>query len=88
MPTQNEIRDRITSTIVEALKSGSLPPWRRPWAADPNAGFPANVVSKKKYRGINPPALGTFEHASPTQEQVVGDLQPVARTGRVGHETA
>ena len=26
----------------------------RPWAADPNAGFPCNVVSKKKYRGINP----------------------------------
>jgi antirestriction protein ArdC len=54
MPTQNEIRDRITSTIVEALKSGGLPPWRMPWAADPNAGFPANVVSKKRYRGINP----------------------------------
>ena len=54
MPSQNEIRQRITSTIVEALKSGGLPPWRRPWAADPNAGFPANVVSKKKYRGINP----------------------------------
>ena len=54
MPSQNEIRERITSTIIEALKSGGLPPWRRPWAADPNAGFPANVVSKKKYRGINP----------------------------------
>jgi antirestriction protein ArdC len=31
-----------------------LPPWRRPWASDPAAGFPCNVVSKKKYRGINP----------------------------------
>ena len=54
MPSQNEIRERITKTIVESLTSGGLPPWRRPWAADPNAGFPANVVSKKKYRGINP----------------------------------
>jgi len=54
MPSQNEIRERITHTIVESLKSGGLPPWRRPWAADPNAGFPANVVSKKSYRGINP----------------------------------
>ena len=54
MPSQNEIRQRITSTIVESLKSGKLPPWRRPWAADPNAGFPVNVVSKRKYRGINP----------------------------------
>ncbi len=54
MPSQNEIRERITNTVVESLNSGGLPPWRRPWAADPNAGFPANVVSKKKYRGINP----------------------------------
>ena len=54
MPTQNQIRERITNTIVEALKSGQLPPWRRPWAADPAAGFPCNVVSKKSYRGINP----------------------------------
>ena len=54
MATQNQIRERITNTIVEALKSGGLPPWRRPWAADPAAGFPCNVVSKKNYRGINP----------------------------------
>jgi antirestriction protein ArdC len=54
MPSQNEIRAKITNTIVEALKSGKLPPWRRPWAADPAAGFPCNVVSKKGYRGINP----------------------------------
>ena len=54
MPSQNEIRERITNTIVEALKSGKLPPWRMPWAADPNAGFPTNIVSKKRYRGITP----------------------------------
>jgi antirestriction protein ArdC len=54
MPTQNEIRERITTTIVEALKSGGLPPWRMPWAADPAAGFPTNVVSRRRYRGINP----------------------------------
>ena len=54
MPSQNEIRAKITNTVVEALKSGQLPPWRRPWAADPAAGFPCNVVSKKGYRGINP----------------------------------
>jgi antirestriction protein ArdC len=54
MPTQNEIREQITRTIVDTLKSGGLPPWRRPWAADPAAGFPCNVVSQKRYRGINP----------------------------------
>jgi len=54
MPSQNELREQITKTIIEALKSGGLPPWRRPWAADPAAGFPCNVVSQKRYRGINP----------------------------------
>jgi antirestriction protein ArdC len=54
MPTQSEIRERITNTIVESLKSGNLPPWRMPWRSDPNWGLPTNVVSKKKYRGINP----------------------------------
>jgi antirestriction protein ArdC len=58
MPSQNEIRQTITSQIVEALKSGTLPPWRRPWALDKNAGHPANVVSKRSYRGINPLILG------------------------------
>ena len=53
MPTQNEIRDRITTTIIEALKGGKLPPWRMPWAADPNAGYPTNV-SGRRYHGINP----------------------------------
>lgn len=54
MPSQNELREQITTTIIGALKSGGLPPWRRPWAADPAAGFPCNVVSQKRYRGINP----------------------------------
>jgi antirestriction protein ArdC len=54
MSTQNEIREKITRTIIEALESGGLPPWRQPWLNDPNGGSPANVVSKKRYRGINP----------------------------------
>ena len=53
MPSQNQIRERITATIVEALKTGGLPPWRKPWATDPNAGFPCNMTGRK-YRGINP----------------------------------
>ena len=54
MPSQQEIRESITQTIIAALESGDLPPWRKPWKNDPNAGFPTNVVSKKMYRGINP----------------------------------
>lgn len=54
MPSQNEIRERITGQIVEALSKGGLPPWRMPWRSDPNSGYPCNIVSKKKYSGINP----------------------------------
>jgi len=53
MPSQNQIRERITNTIVESLKQGGLAPWRQPWANDTNAGFPMNV-SGRRYRGINP----------------------------------
>jgi len=64
MPTQNEIRERITHTIIEALEKGGLPPWRQPWLNDKNAGLPENVVSKKQYRGINPLllAVGSMRH--------------------------
>lgn len=53
MPSTNELRQQITNRIVEALESGNLPPWRKPWRCDPNAGMPTNVVSKKRYSGIN-----------------------------------
>ena len=54
MSSQQQVREQITSQIIVALESGSVPPWRRPWKLGPNAGFPANVVSRKPYRGINP----------------------------------
>jgi len=38
----------ITSRIVEELEKGQVP-WRKPWRTLP----PANLVSKKPYRGIN-----------------------------------
>jgi len=50
---QSEIREKVTSEIVEALQQG-LTPWRMPWAALINTGFPANVSSKRHYQGINP----------------------------------
>ncbi len=57
MPSQQQIRESITSTIVEALRNGNLPPWRKPWSDDPNCGASANIVSRKNYRGINPMLL-------------------------------
>lgn len=53
MPTQNEIRDAVTSKIIAALEN-NLRPWRRPWIVTPNAGHPTNVISKKLYTGVNP----------------------------------
>ena len=54
MSNHQQLREKITAHIVTALESGNVPPWRRPWRVGPNAGAPANVVSKKPYRGINP----------------------------------
>jgi antirestriction protein ArdC len=45
MPTAYEI---VTESIIQQLKSG-VAPWRKPWRTE----MPANLVSKKEYRGIN-----------------------------------
>ena len=54
MPNQNDIRQAITNQIISALERANVPPWRRPWRLGKNAGAPANVVSKRSYRGLNP----------------------------------
>lgn len=53
MQSQSELRQSITHTILEALKSG-LPPWRKPWSDDPNApGLHTSLSTGTSYRGIN-----------------------------------
>src|SRR5438309_10996686 len=54
MSKTQEIRNKVNAQIVSALESGKTPPWKRPWCLGKNSGSPANVVSKKPYRGINP----------------------------------
>lgn len=54
MSSQQQLRQSITEQIVAVLEAGGVPPWRRPWRVGPNSGSPANVVSRKVYRGINP----------------------------------
>lgn len=54
MSKTQEIRNKINAQIVAALESGKTPPWKRPWCLGENTGSPANAVSKKSYRGINP----------------------------------
>ena len=58
MSRNQQIRSEITHQIITALESGSLPPWRRPWSRDRNAGMPRNVVSGDLYSGVNPLLLG------------------------------
>jgi antirestriction protein ArdC len=54
MFSPNETRSQITAQIVEALTNGNLPPWRRPWANDPNApGLHTSFSTGNPYRGIN-----------------------------------
>jgi len=65
---QSEIREKVTSEIVEALQQG-LTPWRMPWAALINTGFPANVSSKRHYQGINPILLQLAAHKNGFQSQ-------------------
>ncbi len=42
---------RITEQIIEKLEQGTVP-WRKPWKSGPE-GLPMNLVSRKRYRGIN-----------------------------------
>jgi antirestriction protein ArdC len=56
MPTTYEI---VTETIIKRLESG-VAPWRKPWRTEP----PANLVSKKEYRGINVFLLATQGYGS------------------------
>lgn len=52
---------RITESIISRLESGVVP-WHKPWR---EAGFPANLVSKRPYRGINVFVLGAQGFGSP-----------------------
>ncbi|MFH5803202.1 ArdC family protein [Alienimonas sp. DA493] len=58
MASQDDIRTQITQQIVEALESGDVPPWRRPWAG---GGLPQNAATGNRYGGVN---VLLLQHAS------------------------
>ena len=64
MPKANQIREAITQRIAEALKNGVTTAPRCPWSSDPNCGAPMNIISKRKYRGVNPILLGQDDRIS------------------------
>lgn len=54
MKSQADIRRSVTEQIIESLKNGGLPPWRKTWSDDPNApGLHTSLSTGKPYRGIN-----------------------------------
>ena len=84
MPSQNDIRQAITNQIIAALESGSVPPWRRPWRLGKNAGAPANVVSKRSYRGLNPILLDLASREARVLLEVVGRRSTSGRAWAAG----
>jgi antirestriction protein ArdC len=55
MPSQTELRRKVTRQIVAALEQNLLP-WRRPWRATVGGSPPrrhSNVASRRAYQGVN-----------------------------------
>lgn len=50
MPSQSDIRQQVTDQILAALKSGDLPPWKKPWRS---LTGPHRNVSGRNYSGVN-----------------------------------
>jgi antirestriction protein ArdC len=53
MPSNSELRQQITATIIDAIEKNKLLPWRRPWASGKASGRHRNVQGRA-YSGINP----------------------------------
>lgn len=54
--------DVINSRIMELLEQGTVP-WKKPWNAQSN--YPKNLISGKKYQGVNVFMLACSEFSSP-----------------------
>ncbi len=81
MFSPKEIRSQITKQIVEALTNGNLPPWRRPWANDPNAGLNTSLSTGNPYRGINQILLQLAAGRSGFQSRWWGTFRQVKASG-------
>jgi len=54
--------DVINSKIIELLEQGTVP-WRKTWNAQSN--YPKNLISGKRYQGVNVFLLGCQQYSSP-----------------------
>jgi len=56
------VYDVINQRIMELLEQGTIP-WKKPWNAQSN--YPKNIISGKKYQGVNVFMLACSEFSSP-----------------------
>lgn len=56
---KTDVYELVTNRVIEQLETGVIP-WARPW----HYGPPANLVSRKPYRGINFILLSACEYSS------------------------
>jgi antirestriction protein ArdC len=79
-----DVAEIVTNQILDALEKGVIP-WQKPW----KTLLPMNMVSKRRYHGINLLILALSEHTSPyylTFNQVSalgGNVKPGSRSYRV-----
>lgn len=59
----NQVYERITQEMISRLEKGTVP-WHKPWKTGP-AGFPMNLLTKARYRGINVFMLAIQSFLSP-----------------------
>lgn len=51
---REDIRQEVTDKVIQALETGGLKAWRRPWAlVKGERGLPFNYLSGKEYQGVN-----------------------------------
>ena len=53
----------ITQKVIEKIEAGGLAPWQKPWQSANHR--PANLITKKPYKGINAFLLALNEYESP-----------------------
>ncbi|HMJ04530.1 MAG TPA: ArdC family protein, partial [Conexibacter sp.] len=70
----------VTDQIIARLDEGVVP-WRQPWAT--SGRLPANLVSRRPYRGINPLLLSLTGYAKPwwVSYKQAGELGGTVRNG-------
>lgn len=78
---QHEIRQSITDKILIALAKGGIPPWRKTWSGGDNSGFPSNIVSRRRYSGINTMILALHRQVYGFQSKWYGTFDQWRKLG-------